>query len=96
MELAKGWTDLIRAWTVPTIDPHREGPEHDISFGLRLKMGWVDTFSRYGLPKGMGKEWGVWVGMWSTLAIGLDGTHFNGIRVRERVLSSFTRSNQVG
>ena len=63
-------------------------------------MGWVDTFLRYGLPKGTGKgwdqEWGVWMGMWGALAIGLDGAHFNGIRVRERVLSSFTRSNQVG
>ena len=63
-------------------------------------MGCVGTFLRYGLPKGTGKgwdqEWGVWVGMWSALAIGLDGTHFNGIGVREHVLTSFTPSNQVG
>ena len=86
LELVKAWTDLIRAWTVCAIDPHRTDPEHDILWSQVKAWDWAgDVLAlRDNIPvpngDGQGREWGIWAGIWRALAVWLDGSRINGIR----------------
>ena len=86
VELIKAWTDLIRAWTVCAIDPHRTDPEHDILWSQVEGWDWSEDVvalrDKVPAPRRdeRGREWGIWAGMWRALAVWLDGVRTNGMK----------------
>lgn len=78
-ELRRAWLELIEAWTVCAVDPHRTTPEHDILWTQVVGWEWgKDVLElRTRLDE---DDQETWAALWRAEAAWLEGCSVNGVK----------------
>lgn len=92
-KLKIAWLDLLNAWIVCAVDPHKTTPDHDILWSQVVGWGWKDEIGQF--AEGLGNmegEWRAWGAVWGAQAQWLEGCKVNGIKGGEAERTEFAES----
>ncbi|KAG5352948.1 hypothetical protein C0989_011853 [Termitomyces sp. Mn162] len=79
--LVVAWTDLLAAWMVCAIDPHKTTPNHELLWSQIIGWGWSSDVNNLSDQLGTEQQdWLIWAGVWKVQAVWLEGARVNGVR----------------
>lgn len=75
------WTELLEAWIVCAVNPHRTTPSHDILWSQVVGWDWHADVRELSNRLGVEEDgWDVWAGVWRVQAAWLEGARINAVR----------------
>jgi hypothetical protein len=84
------WLDLLSAWTVCAVDPHKTTPDHDILWSQVVGWGWKDEVTQFACTLGdLEQDWKLWGEVWMLEAQWLQGCKINAIKGGEEERAEF-------
>ncbi|KXN82851.1 RNA polymerase II-associated protein 1 [Leucoagaricus sp. SymC.cos] len=87
------WLELLSAWTVCAIDPHKTTPDHDILWSQVTSWSWKDEIAQFAEKLGdQESDWKAWGAVWRAEAQWLEGCKINGVKGGESERTEFLQS----
>ncbi|KAF9450553.1 hypothetical protein P691DRAFT_788998 [Macrolepiota fuliginosa MF-IS2] len=86
------WLNLLNAWIVCSVDPHKTTPDHDILWSQVVGWGWKDEVAQFSGGLGDVGTWEVWGAVWRVQAQWLEGSKVNGVKGGEAEREEFVES----
>lgn len=89
-KLKVAWLNLLNAWIVCAVDPHKTTPNHDILWSQVVGCGWGEEIVQFakGLRDTEG-EWALWDAVWRAEAQWLEGAKVNSVRGGEAEIAGY-------